>query len=58
MGFMERQLRVPIDGPLGPWVSVYLDALEVGARALSTRYETWVSFAASPRSTPTGTQPT
>jgi integrase/recombinase XerC len=41
MGFMERQLRVPIDGPLGPWVSVYLDSLEGEARALSTRYETW-----------------
>ena len=41
MGFMERQLRVPIEGPLGPWISMYLDSLEGEARALSTRYETW-----------------
>ena len=41
MGFMERQLKVLVPGPLGPWVTVYLDSLEGEARALSTRYETW-----------------
>jgi integrase len=41
MSFMDRQIKVPVPGPLGPWIAVYLDSLEGEARALSTRYETW-----------------
>jgi hypothetical protein len=41
MSFMERQIKMQVIGPLGPWIAVYLDSSEGEARALSTRYETW-----------------